>query len=65
MGPRTGLDDAERRKIFTLPGIEPRLIGLAACSLVAIPTGIIQYSAWLRAGKSGFGPEKKQEFLST
>jgi hypothetical protein len=32
MGPRTGLDDEEKRKFFTLPGIKLRLLGRPACS---------------------------------
>jgi hypothetical protein len=28
MGPRTGLDDVEKRKILTLPGLELRTLGL-------------------------------------
>jgi hypothetical protein len=27
MGPRTGLDDVERRKFLTLPGLELRTLG--------------------------------------
>jgi hypothetical protein len=30
--PRTALDDVEKRKFLTLPGLELRLLGLPACS---------------------------------
>jgi hypothetical protein len=30
VGPRTALDDVERRKILTLPGLELRLLGRPA-----------------------------------
>jgi hypothetical protein len=30
--PRAGLDDAEKRKFFTLPGLELRPLGRPACS---------------------------------
>jgi hypothetical protein len=32
MGPRTGLDDVERRNILPLPGLELRPLGRPACS---------------------------------
>jgi hypothetical protein len=32
VGPRTGLDDMEKRKFLTLPGLEPRPLGRPACS---------------------------------
>jgi hypothetical protein len=32
MGPRTGLDDVEKRKFLTLPGLELRSLGLPARS---------------------------------
>jgi hypothetical protein len=30
VGPRAGLDDVEKRKLLTLPGIKPRLLGRPA-----------------------------------
>jgi hypothetical protein len=30
MDPRAGLDDVEKRKFLTLPGLEPRLLGRLA-----------------------------------
>jgi hypothetical protein len=32
MGPRAGLDNVEKRKFLTLPGLELRLLGLPARS---------------------------------
>jgi hypothetical protein len=32
MGPRTGLDNAEKRKFLTLPGLELLSLGSVACS---------------------------------
>jgi hypothetical protein len=33
VGPRSGLDDVEKRKFLTLPGLELRPLGHPACSL--------------------------------
>jgi hypothetical protein len=32
VGPKTGLDDLEKRKFLTLPGLELRPLGRPACS---------------------------------
>jgi hypothetical protein len=37
VGPRTGLDDVEKRKFLTLPGLELRPLSHPACSQFAIP----------------------------
>jgi hypothetical protein len=41
-GPRAGLDDVEKRKFLTVPGLELRPLGLPTHSAVAIPTALSQ-----------------------
>jgi hypothetical protein len=40
VGPRASLDNLEKRNLLTLPGIEPRLLGLPARRVVAVLANI-------------------------
>jgi hypothetical protein len=42
VGPKAGLDAVEKKNIFSLPGIEPRLLGRQARSVIAILTELSQ-----------------------
>jgi len=41
-GPRDFLTDKTKKKSLALPGIDPRSVGSAACSLDIIPTTVFQ-----------------------
>jgi hypothetical protein len=47
VGPRTGIDDVERRKVLPLPGLELLLLGLPPrytdCSIPVVPGCTVSY----------------------
>jgi hypothetical protein len=46
VAPRAGLDDVEKRKFLTILGLELRLLGRPARSIVAIPTELSRNLTW-------------------